>query len=156
MASGYVNRHLSVLQVVFNQRAKNLLSTRWLLNYFLILIFYKILRNISQLDLFLERFLFPKKWVNLYFDKPDKQTYLVPTHVPFILLRLLFPLLAVIMEFFFYLWIGIVCFEFLTMGEGVCVCVCGCVCVWLSCIPTSCLWILWFLVQTSLSLLSLF
>ena len=54
-------------------------------------------------ELFLERFLFSKKWVNLYFDKPNKQTYLVPTHVPFILLRLLFPLLAVIMEFFFYL-----------------------------------------------------
>ena len=28
------------------------------------------------------------------------------------------------MEFFFYLWIGIACFEFLTVGEGMCVCVC--------------------------------
>ena len=28
------------------------------------------------------------------------------------------------MEFSFYLWSGIACFEFLTMGEGMCVCVC--------------------------------
>lgn len=45
-------------------------------------IFNKIPRNISQLELFLESLLFCKKWVNPYFDKPDKYIYLVLAPVP--------------------------------------------------------------------------
>lgn len=48
------------------------------------IIFNRILRNISQLELLLQSFfLFSKKWVDPYFHKPHKQIYVLSVDVPF-------------------------------------------------------------------------